>query len=489
MSGGGQNTSSGTLLNYTINPPRVFVSTTTDLTLVITNPIDSGNTVTLQPGPQGDLIVVTFAGPQAVTDDLNFGAQSQTQGFTAGTSSPGSGVFNIQPTSEQTLAPGQTVKVLFPSVVINGQTGPAQIQIEEFIGESDEKSVVSVDRNAQELKVIGWMDPIIVGLGQTSTLRWISFSGTRVEVSGFIGGTGKKVFPVHGDPPYPDSTQVGVPTGEGFRNYTLTVYSNDGQHAQQSVTLYLNRPYIKSYAGDPPAPGPVKVNKAVNLSWSTLFGQYAYLNTPTANIPVDANASRPLPVVPGDDAYALSNGGPIPPDVVYELWVGGFDKPASQQLKYTLSPVRVLYFKFGTKDAGTGKLSRMVWKLDPPKWPGINITGVTDSLFKMVVKQPGGQDTVWWLGAGDTTHPQVQYFDAVAGAGGKYTLSWVTVRLATLVLSWDDGSPQSYTVPQPQRASGSYEVTPPPRATDYTLTATGDNGEVVTSTLTVGGQS
>lgn len=488
MSAGGQDTNSGTLLQYVINPPQVFVGTTTDLTLVITNPLNSGNTVTLRPGAQGDMIEVTFTGPQAVTGDFNFGAQSQTQGFAAGSSSPGSGVFNVQPTTVQNLAPGQSVKVLFPAVVINGQTGPAQVKVEEFIGESDQQSVVAVQRVAQELRVISWMDPGIVGLGQTSTLRWISFSGTRVKVSGFMGGTGEKTFDVHGDPPYPDSTPVGVPDGEGFRPYTLTVYSNDGQHANHQSTVYLNKPLINSFVGDPAAPGPIKTSQAVQLNWSTIFGQYAYLNTPTANIPVDVNPSSPVRVVPGDDAYAASNGAQISDVVTYELWVGGYNQPASRPVKYNLSPVKVVYFKYGVKDPGTGKLSRMISKLDPPRWPGINIHGVSNDLFKMVVKQPGGNDTVWWLGAGDTTHPQVQFFDAAAGAGGKFTLSWVTANLKSLTLGWNDGSPQSYPVPADQVASGSYEVTPQ-RATEYTLTATGTNGEVVTSTLTVGGPS
>jgi hypothetical protein len=484
MSGVGQDTPSGTILQYAINPPKVFVSTTTDLTLVITNPLNSGQTVTFRPGAQGDLVEVTFTGQQAVTDDFNFASQSLTTGFTAGTLSPGSGVFNVQPTSLQKLEPGQTIKVLFPAVVVNGQTGTAQVQIEEFIGDSDETTTVSVERVAQELRVISWIDPQVIGLGQKTTLRWISFAGTKVKVSGFPGGTGEQTFPVHGDPPHPDSTQVGVAADEGFRTYTLTVYTNDNKHAKDEATVYQNPPVISSLDGDPPTGSVVRPNQPVLLTWGTLFGQYAYLITPTANAPADLNVSTPVRVVPGDDAFASAGGGPVPGQVTYELFVGGYKRGATQDVTYTISPVKILYFKYNTRDPGTGKLSGVSWKLDPPTWRGVRVTGAAD-LSKIAVTQPGAPDTVWWLGSGDTAHPQVQFFDASAATSGAYTLRWVTANVKSLVLSWNDGSPQSYAVPSGDVAGGVYNVTPK-GSTQYLLTATGANGEVVTSALTAG---
>lgn len=482
MSGAAQDTSSETILQYEINPPNVFISTTTDLTLVITNPL-GGQTVTFQPGPQGDLIEVTFNGSPAVTDDFNFVPQSLTTGFTAGAVSQGSGVFSVVPTSVQRLEPGQSIKVLFPAVVINGQTGAAQVQIQEFIGDSDETTTVSIQRVAQELRVISWMDPRVIGLGQKTTLRWISFGGTRVRVSGFPSGTGEQTFPVQGDPPHPDSTQVGVAPDEGFRTYTLTVFTNDNKHAKDEATVYQNPPVITSLNGDPPDGAVVRPDQPVRLTWSTLFGQYAYLITPTANTPVSVNVSTPLRVVPGDDAFSSAGGGPIPGKVTYELYVGGYKQGATQDVTYNLSPVRILYFKYNTRDPSTGKLSGVSWKLDPPTWRGVRVTGTAD-LSTLTVSQPGAPDTVWRLGSGDKTHPQVQFFDASVATAGAYTLRWVTGNLISLVLSWNDGTPQSHTIPGSDIESGVYNVTPK-GSTQYLLTATGTNGEVVTSVSTI----
>jgi hypothetical protein len=486
MSVDGPGDSSGTILHYEIKPSSVFVGTTSDLTLVITNPLEKETTVTLEPGPQGDLISVTFTGSKAITDDFNFSSQSETAGFAAGSQSAGSGVFNIQPTAVRRLTPGQSIKVLFSGIVINGQTGPAQVQIEEFIGDSDQNTTLSVERVAQELRVISWVDPAIIGLGQTTTLRWLSFGGVRVKVAGFIDGTGEKTFNVRGDPPHPDSTQVGVGPNEGFRTYTLTVYTGDGQHEKDATTVYQQSPVITSFECDPPSPGPVKADQKVQLSWDSLYGQYAFLQTPVTTLPVDVSPSSPTTVTPGADAYEWSGGGTIPPDVTYQLQVAGYQPQATKEVNYQISPVKIVYFKFANMDATTGKLSGLVSKFDPPGWPAVNISNLGGGISKLVVGQPGGKETVWWLGDADTTHPQVQFFDAVAGSGGKYTLRWVTANLKTLTLSWNDGSPQSYVVPAGQLVKGTYEVTPK-GATDYLLTAVGNNAEVVTSTLSAGG--
>ena len=94
--------------------------------------------------------------------------------------------------------------------------------------------------------------------------------------------------------------------------------------------------------------------------------------------------------------------------------------------------------------------------------------------------QPGGGKTVLYLGPGDTTHPQIQYFNAApATTGGGFVLTWVTANLTALVLA-----PDGYTVPSEQIAKSTYTVHPSV-TTVYVLTGTAKNGQTVSSTLVV----
>jgi hypothetical protein len=473
--------SSPTILNYTINPSQVIIATQNDFSLVITNPA-SAQPVTLDQGNQ-DQIQVSFPAPpeftgaDALTDSLSFTAQSLTDGFIAGQLTQGSNPFVIQPMGVQTLLPGHSIKIQFKAVTVNGETGSPKIQIEEFIGESDQKTTLAVEKLPQQLHVIGWLDPWTVGLEQQSTLYWQSFGGTSVDVIGFPGGTGIQNFPVSGNPPYPGNTKVTVPPDQAQRTYTLRVKTNDQRHAEMPVTLSQQSPMIIQFEAVSPPTEPLGPTQQVNLIWHTLFTKYAYLQTPVDNSEVLPDMSTPTPFTPGVDAYKGNDRQSIPDKVDYILQACGYKESATSTVTFKIGQVKVLYFKYAKMDGD--KLSGIIYLLDPPEWAGSNLS--LANVNKLTVYQPGETTTVLWLGSADTVHPQVQFFDAVSGQGGKFTLRWVTANLKSLVLKWNG---QSYTVPSAQIAKGTYEVTPT-RTTNYMLEATGTNGETVTSTLAV----
>ncbi len=478
------------LLSYTIDPSggagqttaQAFVGLKTTLTLTATN--NTGNPVTLQSGRQGDQILITIPTPSggfseanSLTDDVNAVAcQSLTAGFTAGQQSTGSPVFQVSPTSDQTLAPGSTIQVTF-TVTVNNTLGSATLAITEYIGANTGAASIYVNKIPQALAVIAWFVPWNVGLNQPATLYWQSFGGTKVTVNGFNGPP--QDFPVSGSPPYQDCVSVVMLRSWPQRTFQLTVSSNDGTQANGSATLTQQPQLITSFATIPASPSsPFSPTSSAQLTWSTLYAAAVYLTYPQGGTtsPVPANSFTPLTIYPGLDTVKNSPGIPpqIPPTAIYQLQAQGYSATApTQSVSFQLGPMPVLWFKFLTNQSGS--LSDVSFQL-AGSWPnGAQLTQPGANWWQLVVSQPGGTMTTMNLGSGDPSNsPQIQYFNA-AGASPGFTLSWVTANVTSMVLN-----PGGYQVPAADIANGSYAVNPSVTTT-YVLTATGPNGTVNSS--------
>ncbi|HEX6370735.1 MAG TPA: hypothetical protein VF006_17595 [Longimicrobium sp.] len=483
-----------TQLSYRLTPPKVFVATATGLTVTISVPTE-GQAVTLQDGDEIDIYFPAPGSENALTEVLpTTVTSSRPDRFSAAMSGTGE-YYVVTPFGfdGQTLLPGESFDVVFGTFTVVGGTGSSALRVDEFIGSGKQTATLSVERLAQELNVIAWLRDLVVGLGQKTTLSWQSYGGTMVVVAGFDTGPDsrcppdyrvprQKCFPVTGEPPHPGYTSVGVPSTTADQwQYTVRVYTSDGQSREQLVSLNQSRAFISGFGV---APGltkptaPVGAMQQVPLQWRTLFGTAAYLNTPAGQLREPTNPAVPVPVQPGVDAL---NGAPslqqIPDTVQYRLQVQGFGAPAEDTVPFRISPVRLLYYKYMQKD-GEGKLSDPRYSIDPSGWKGVQ-QSLSPQLNVFTLYQPGKFSEVRYLGPGDTTHPQVQYFAATPGEGGTQTLDWVTANVTAMVLN-----PGAYTVPADQIARGSYVVTPG-GTTDYVLEATAAGGEKVTSTLRV----
>ncbi len=473
------------ILEYSVKPDKVYIALPTSLMLIIKNPINNP-AVIFNADRQGDEIDITFPappthqGPEALTDKIDFNGSSQTPGFTVGRAASGN-CFLVKPVkSGRELSPGDGIRIKFDPVTINAITGNPVMKIDEFIGPNRASTTVGIEKVPHALSITAWIDPLIVGLNQSSTLYWLSFGGTNVQVAGFADATGTKDFPVHGDPPYSGSTTVTVPsTIESQRTYTLKVTTNDGQHRETDVTLTQHAPIITYFGPTSPVQDPVGAAEQIDLKWKTLFANRAYLRTPSSERgrQVHPHPSSPLTVHPGLDALAAAaDWHLIPKNVTYTLQATGYDKPVSRDISIEIDTVKILWLKFANKDA-KGNLSGITYRSDPPDWPAVEIASSDPRLTTLVLYQPGGSKIEMRLGPGDTEHPQVQYFEADRSGDDKWTLTWITANLVSLVLN-----PDGYKVPEEQIVKGSYDI-PPDDKVVYVLEATNKNGETITSTL------
>lgn len=484
---------SDTRLDYRLTPPQVFVATSTGLTLTIGVPTQ-GSAVTLE---DGDEIQVRFpapGAPDALTMVLPLTVTSSDPRFTAALSGTGD-YYVVAPFGfeGQTIAPGTAFTVTWGSFQVSPDTGTSTIRVDEFIGSGTGGRALAVEKVAQELNVVAWLEDLVVGLEQQTKLNWTSYGGTLVVVAGFQGGTheacpqdlrrpGWKCFAVRGDPPYPAFTMVDVPSTSAAQwQYTVRVYTGDGQNREKVVSLTQHAAYIFGFGVYPdlaPPAAPVGATETARLSWRTIYGTEAYLTSPTGQHREFTNPANPVAVQPGVDAMqSAPSKSQIPDTASYKLQVKGFGGFVEATVTFRILPVRLLYFKYMQMDE-QGNLSDPRWLMDPADWKGTDLKPAPD-LYTFIVYQPGSRTEVRYLGAGDTTHPQVQYFAATPGEGGRQTLTWVTANVTALVLN-----PGGYHVPGGEIAKGTYEITPP-GTTDYVLEATAASGEKVTSTLRV----
>lgn len=473
----------GTLLKYSIDPTKAYIALQTNLVLTLENPRDEP--VRFLFGRRGSQVLVTFPAPpnyqgaDALTNVVDFGAESSMkQRFTAGIQSEGSNTFVIAAVeTDQVLQRGESFQITFGPITVNGVDGKPVIAIEEYITDDPAETSVSVEKLKKELSIIAWLNPWIVGLGKSSTLYWQSFGGTEVEISGFPTGTGKKSFPVEGDPPYPGRTAVTVPANESARPYTAEVFSA-GDHRQVQLTLLQNPAFITRFQIQPPVPpGPINPTISASLIWGTLYAFKVYLLNPQGQAnPKPPNPFSPEVVWPGRDALASApDYRQIPPEAVYTLEATGYQKPDTRSISFQLSKIQLLYFKYLVMGAD-GKLSGVSYQTDGD-WRAVQMV-VAEDLNVLTVFQPGGTTSVYYLGSGDKTHPQIQYFAATKAESG-FTLRWVTANLVSLVLG-----PEEYQVPADRIANGTYDVNPS-SATTYVLKGTTADGQTITSTLMV----
>jgi hypothetical protein len=488
-----QTTAGPALLSYRLMPPQVYAGSTVDLVVQISNP--TGSAVTFGPRDEIQIWFPSPGGADPLTNTLPASCRSSSRAFSC--ASGGGGTFySVTPfsLSGTTLQATDGFSITFPGVVIDSATGSASLTFKEFIGGSQGQTSLQVTKLPLALSVVAWLEDLVVGMDQTTTLRWQSAANIGVSVSGFADDTndtgcppglqrpGYRCFPVSGMPPYTGSTEVGVDSDTvPQRTYTVTAYTSDGKQVDADVTLTQHSPVIAGFGAAPdyavPA-GPLAAGAKVPLAWKIFYAASATLTNPAGKIISRvANPAAPLVVSPAMDAAAAggSTFASIPATATYTLTATGFGRRQQATVELPLQPPRLLYFKFLQNDGGT--LSQVAYALDPPEWPAANLQ--LGPPAQLTVHEPGGTARTYYLGEGDTTHPQVQFFAATPGQGKEQTLSWVTANAQTLVLE-----PGGYQVPADQVANGSYVVTPD-SATDYVLAATAASGETVSSTLTV----
>ncbi|WDF57261.1 hypothetical protein [Mucilaginibacter sp. KACC 22063] len=467
------------ILSYAFQPTMVFITTTINMKLVIQNPV-GGSVVNFAGGPKGDEIQITFPMGTGNTDlvtNLNFQATSPS-GFSCAKSNTGN-YFSIKANVTTKLQPGQTLEFNFTSVPINSSldltTPTATITILEYIGVNTGNATVGVTKQTNtELAIISWADPSTIALSQITTLYWQSIGGTKVVVSPFPGGD--KTFPVTGAPPSPGKCLINIPSTTAPQyTYTVKVFTSDQKFAKDDTTITQNPPLITAFTSD--KSGAIKVDASLVLEWFFLWGTTSaiYSNTGAQwNGP-----ASPLTVSPGTELLQNFKGnyGNMPSDIFYQLSVNGFSAMADAKVQIKLLPVNLIYFKFTQKTGDT--LSGMKWLFDPSTWKGYELNTGGTNLNILTLYQPGGKTETYYLGSGDTVHPQVQYFDFVSQGNGAYLLSWVTANLDSLVLT-----PDTYNVPAADIVNGS-KVVNITSSTIYTLTAKGVNGDTIKSSINV----
>jgi hypothetical protein len=477
-------TATGTLLDYTISPDKVPASATQSFTLTATNP-PTGRSIVFAPGANGDEILLTIPAPPAETgatalvDLVSFDAQSRTSGFIAGRDTVGGNVFAIRALGQMTFAPGARIEVQLTAVPVNAIAGTATLGIEEAIGNGDAKTTVTVEKQAAGISVVAWLSRAAGGDGEAVTLFWQSTGGTHVDVAGLDEGDGTRRFPVAGKtPPYQGQTSF-IPRKPGPMPLTLTVRTNDGlKSATTTVTLDVRTPFVGYLSPDPADGTLLEADRSVTLDWSVLYARTVTLTVPSGAGPVLVPGA-PLSPVRLSPGYDIQLGAPAPDAIAgaadYVLTATGFGAQVQRTVSFPVAPVQLLYFKFMQKDAA-GLLSGVGQALSQPDWGSYAMTLAAVNTFSLF--QPGGGGETWYLGDGDTTHPQIQYFNAIAPpANGQATVEWVTANLTALVLD-----PGAQAIPAAQIRAGQMTV-PVPASGRLTLTGTSASGESVPSVL------
>ncbi len=465
------------ILQYSFQPNEVFISTSTDLKIVITNPV-TGNLINFKGGTNGDTIEITFPMGNTDTDlveHLNFGTKSPA-GITCRKSSFGD-EFIIRFTNNSTkLQPGQQLEITFLAVPINSKykpAAPAVIKIKENL-ENGGTASVSINKHPNNtLDIIAWVSPSTIALNGSARLYWQSMGGTKVVVSPF--NSGDRTFDVEGPPPSPGNTRINIPSStESQRTYTLRVSTSDQQFTEVRVTLTQNPPLITVFTSN--KSGKITVEDSLELD---LFFRWGTSSAITSNSGLRLN--NPLTgitVNPGEEvANSYSNNYEnMPSSIYYQLEVNGFKNMAIKQVNIELKPVKMLYFKY-TKKVGN-VLSGIARSFDCPGWKAQKLEILGSSLAILTLYQPGGKTERYYLGDGDTTNPQVQYFNFTSKGNGVYELSWVTANLVKLELNPGED------IPGDKIKSGTKEVTLN-SSTIYILKGTAQNGAVITSQLNV----
>ncbi|MBL6449583.1 hypothetical protein JMN32_24950 [Fulvivirga sp. 29W222] len=448
-----------TLLDYSFLPNAVFVNSKDSLKLVAQNPISS-KSIPFKAGRGGDTINISF--PSDLVTNLDFGTGEVTTPFTCNKVGDN---FVITATEDTTLDPGETVEVMFNDVPITASTGTASVVINEYIDLNSGKTSVPVSKKAQELGVIVWLDPLIVGLDHTSNLQFKSAASTKVVISGYPDGKGEKSFET---PPYSGSDAVGIGSDTNAqRTYVATAWANGNQSPPESITLTQVPPLITIFS--PTENQSVNPGEEITLTWKTMYESSNEMKWLQSR---KINARSPFTSTPGTeltDIYNMGNRNAqlMPDTVTYSFHVNGFKTPAKHDFVFKVNPVQLLYIKYKNDD-----LTEIAFKMDPIHWKAADPNYGNNSLT-LTIHQPGYKQDIFYLDTEDTTHPMIQYFEVVDG-----NLSWITANLKSLTLdpggtSIDEGKIKKGTSPIPKDAQS------------VTLTGVGNNGQSIRSVLEI----
>ncbi|SFU19097.1 hypothetical protein SAMN04489724_0099 [Algoriphagus locisalis] len=451
-------------LNYSFLPDAVFVNSKDNLKLVVQNPI-SGKPITFKSGRGGDTIAVTFPfgdNQDDLVTNLNFGSGDVPTPFTVDKNGEN---FVVTVTEDTTLDPGETIQITFNDIPINNVKGTAVIDIHEFIGANSGTTSVPVTKKAQELGVIIWLDPLVVGLDQKSNLQFKSAASTKVVISGYPDGKGEKSFET---PPYSNSDAVGVGSDtDSQRTYVATAWAGGNQSPPESITLTQVPPLITVF--NPMEEQTVGADEEITLTWKEMFGsssEMKWLQTRKTNVlaPFTSNPGMEL-----TDLYNIGNHNAqfMPESVTYSLLIHGFKKPAQHDFVFKVKPVQLVFLKYKKDD-----LTEIAFALDPMHWKAVDASYGNNSLT-LKIYQPGFTQDVFYLNTEDTTHPMIQFFEIVDG-----NLSWITANLKSLRLD-----PGDITIEEEKIKKGIYTI--PKDATSVTLTGIGNNGQTVRSVLEI----
>lgn len=480
-------------LDYSVLPPAVFVGQEVDLTLVITNPMGQPE-VEFQGGnlQRAEQIVISFTttGSNAITQNLDFGYEISQQPQPPDDAKSFALIFstsqeyilkaNSNSASDYAiLQSGQSLTLTFKGVKIDSSPGVGTLSIRQLFNSGEEQGTLEIEKKQLENSLVAWLDPPMIALEGISTLNWTVVGGTKLEVSGFPTASGKKEFTIDGTPPVSGSTLVYIQNGSSSQTYTLElIRPGAGVVARTQLTLTYHSPYISEFVPVEPLPPQLPADRPVTLRYSTLFTTTAELVSPIQANPLPNPENGSYTVRPGEDAFRI--GGKtanIPASLAYTLTANGFLGPSRQTQTIPLKQIVVLYFKYMVRGDG-GQLEKFSYALDPPTWPGLQITTGVPDLAIFELWGPGGQMVTLYLGSADKAHPQIQYFHADPKGGGAWNLEWVTANLSSLVLN-----PGNHLIsPGAQTAHGKMTFDPL-GAQEISLTGTSSSGEKVTSIL------
>lgn len=450
-------------LKYSFLPNSVFVNSVDDLKLVAENPISSGSSIQFKAGRGGDSINVVFPIGDADSDlasSLNFGVGNVTSPFTC---TLVGGNFVITATQDTQIDPGETISVEFTQVPINESIGDSFVAINEYVDGGVGTTSVKISKIPEELGVIVWLDPLIVGLNQESLLQFKSAASTNVVISGYPKAPGEKTFET---PPYSASDKVIVGSDtESQRTYTATAWAGTNQSIPQSITLTQVPPVIT--IKNPSEEQIVGAGEKVVISWKAMYSTSSVMKWLQSQI---INPNSPLNTVPGEEltkVYNIPNHNAdfMPDTVTYTLTVEGFKESAICNFVFKVNPVQLVYIKYKNPD-----LTEIMFAIDPSDWRAVSPVFATDSLT-LTIYQPGFTKDLYYLSKEDTVNPMIQYFDIVDG-----DLSWITANLKSLTL--DPGNISISDIEQ-----GTHVI---PSETDtVVLTGIGNNGKTIRSVLKI----
>jgi hypothetical protein len=470
-----------TLLTYLIEPQQVFIATTTNLTLTISNPITSP-ALLFEGGRDPSSIEITIPVGQNdndLTTADTFTASTSTTGFSV---SKISGKYQVTSSvaSGTTLNPGQSILVTFTNVSVSGTAASTSIEIEEFITSLSASTSIPVNKVKEELGIYAWIDPLTIGESATSTLWWQTTGGETVTVAGSSSQPFPDSFPVSGKPPHTESYTIDAPIGQNAQTtYTLQVFATGEAPQKATATLTKHIPVITSFElAEETQEGGMNIGptESNNLAWTSLFATAAYWTGPLGRSQWYTNPTKSQfpSITPGLDVYNAANDkSKLPGTAEYSLTLTGYDPTNkghsfSTSITLDIQEVQLAYFKYANND--DGQLSGIIHKTIPDNWPGSQYVFEHDGSAVLTIYQPGGNNSIYYLGGADTSHPQIQYFGQQKNTS---TISWVTANLVSLTLNGKDMSAIDH---------GQYEA---PSAGTYTLVGAASDGTKVQSILYV----